>query len=229
MWFIHVHVIDFSIQLFLWEDVMSKVTDQKRPNLSKKNSNSGPVEFSQSIHISFHRVFTWVVSPVSGSGGPITAAHSGHIPSHPAIVPMPSGSPYPVVPIHSLSSHSGAKTSDKPKYESKGVCTETAPPVPIAINESLISLLIKLHFKLSGKTGSYVPLSMCKRLPSVSRVGDGPHFVTNLLDKMSQQSSDCAKLIEETYRQLVPKDGEDRKQKASHKEERQGLLYLFMP
>ncbi|XP_069111047.1 E3 ubiquitin-protein ligase ubr3-like [Argopecten irradians] len=173
------------------------------------------------VNSSLEEMFQMAPSSIMSSGGPITAAHSGHIPSHPTLLPMPSEGTFPVLPIHSLSSHSGAKTNDnKPKYESKGVSTETAPPVTIPINESLISLLMKLHCKLSGKAGSYVPLSMCNRLPSTSRVGDGSHFITCLLDKMSQQSSQCAKLIEETYQQLVPKTEEGGKQKSGKKDDR---------
>ena len=158
---------------------------------------------------------------ISASGGPITAAHSGHLPN---VVPVPAAmhvdtDPCPLVPIHTVSNPSAKPDACLPKYENKGVSTDQAQKLCVPINESIISMLIKLHSKLSGKVGSYQPLSMCKRQATESVIGDGPFFIAKVLDKMSRSSTDCAKSIEEVYKSLIPKDAGSGKKRDTAKEE----------
>ena len=111
--------------------------------------------------------------------------------------------PTPVVPIHSVPNRGNIKPSDR-KYESKGVSTEVMKPIPVHVDESIISLLLKHHNKMTGKRGSYVPLSMCTRQASQGKIGDGPYYLGCILDKLSQGSPECARCIEEIYTKLSP-------------------------
>ena len=60
---------------------------------------------------------------------------------------------------------------------------------------------------MTGKPWSYVPTSVTGKAVSDSNVGDGSHFVQQLLDKLCQQSLDCARLVEEMYQSHSPKEG----------------------
>jgi hypothetical protein len=51
----------------------------------------------------------------------------------------------------------------------------------VLINESFVSLLLKLHSKLSGKPDSYQP-KLDVDLNNLNRIGDGAHFVGQCLD-----------------------------------------------
>ena len=81
---------------------------------------------------------------------------------------------------------------------------------------------------MTGKSLSYVPISVSGRTVSDSDIGEGSHFVQRLLDKLCQQSMDCARLVEELYQTQVPKEGAastSKKGKSSvDKEERYGKL-----
>ena len=121
--------------------------------------------------------------------------------------------------VDNVSSSSSLKLSSsatKRVYRSTGSSTNIRRPrtVRIAINESIISLLIKLHSKLSaGKVDSYVPESL--RPPSTqettnSRVGDGAFFVGKLLDKIGQGSDACRMKMCEIYRKnSSPKESDE--------------------
>ena len=141
----------------------------------------------------------------SGSSGPITAAHSGHIPAI-TMVSMPTTTPNDqpnILPVHTTTSRS----QSLPKFESRGVATEQSRYLHMPISESIISMLLKLHSKMTAKPGSYVPISVSGRTVSDSNIGDGSHFVQRLLDKLCQQSMDCARMVEELYRSQAPKEG----------------------
>ena len=80
----------------------------------------------------------------------------------------------------------------------------------VTINESMVSLLIKLHNKLSDEEGSYVPLSMRgEMLDDTKLVGDGPFFVGRVLDSLSAKDSKYATAIEKVYKDLMPKSSTD--------------------
>lgn len=152
------------------------------------------------------------------TAGPITAAHSGALPT--GLVPVPVSSHHHRV---AQKSHQTAAKSDSvPKYENRGVSTENAQKLCVPINECIISMLIKIHAKLMGQSCSYVPLSQSKRQISDSVIGDGPFFVCKLLDKMSRSSTDCARAIEDVYTSLNPKEvsGAGKKRDTAKDEER---------
>ncbi|XP_042224390.1 E3 ubiquitin-protein ligase ubr3-like [Homarus americanus] len=76
----------------------------------------------------------------------------------------------------------------------------------VAIEESIISLLIKLHSKLTGKPNSYRPNFSDT---SDSRIGDGPFFITKLLNKIGRNDSSARQGILETISCLYCKREED--------------------
>lgn len=80
----------------------------------------------------------------------------------------------------------------------------------VAVNESMVSLLIKLHNKLSDQDGSYVPLSVRgEMLDDTKLVGDGPFFVGRVLDSLGAKDSKYASAIEKVYKDLLPKTSAD--------------------
>lgn len=82
------------------------------------------------------------------------------------------------------------------------------------INESIISLLIKLHSKLSGKPASYLTRAERAKVPSLahsltreykeSRIGDGCFFVEKVLDKICELDSASLNFVNQTKSQLWP-------------------------
>lgn len=109
------------------------------------------------------------------------------------------------------------------KYESKGVSTDSLDSnlTPVTINESIVSLLMKLHAKFSEKKCVYVPGKHQKKrnaceaggsatetgAPSEchSRVGDAAYFIGCVLDKIGGLSTECSKHVEEVYAKMCPK------------------------
>lgn len=71
-------------------------------------------------------------------------------------------------------------------------------PPSVKVNESIISLLLKLHSHLSGIPDSYNPeeeddeTSEAEEAP----IGDGPYFIGKLLRKMSVADSTLKTCIE---------------------------------
>ncbi|XP_077515931.1 ubr3 ubiquitin ligase isoform X2 [Amblyomma americanum] len=92
------------------------------------------------------------------------------------------------------------------------------PPSVTEVNESLVSLLLKLHSKLSGRVDSYHLPDRDQAGPTPeqqeqNRVGDGPHFVGLLLDKLVRltRTAERESPVEEQRCQIwppQPTDGE---------------------
>ncbi|XP_064095704.1 E3 ubiquitin-protein ligase ubr3-like isoform X3 [Macrobrachium nipponense] len=76
----------------------------------------------------------------------------------------------------------------------------------VAIEDSIISLLIKLHSKLTGKPNSYRPNFEDM---SDSRIGDGPFFIAKLLNKLGRHDLSAKKCILDTIARLYCKREED--------------------
>lgn len=77
----------------------------------------------------------------------------------------------------------------------------------VSVEESIISLLIKLHSKLSGKPNSYRP--NFNPTTSDSRIGDGPFFIGKLLDKIGRYDRAAQQSIQDTISCLYCKKEED--------------------
>ena len=60
---------------------------------------------------------------------------------------------------------------------------------------------------MTGKTSSYTPISVSGHPVSDSSIGDGSHFIQQLLDRLCQQSLDCARMMKDIYHSHTPKEG----------------------
>ncbi|XP_016020870.1 E3 ubiquitin-protein ligase UBR3 isoform X9 [Rousettus aegyptiacus] len=136
----------------------------------------------------------------------------------------------------------------RPRTSNKWSAPGSAPQLTTAIleiKESILSLLIKLHHKLSGKQNSYYPpwlddieILIQPEIPKYSH-GDGITAVERILLKAALQSRMNKRIIEEICRKVTPPvppkkitaaekktlDKEERRQKA--RERQQKLLAEF--
>ncbi|KFD58401.1 hypothetical protein M513_00627 [Trichuris suis] len=101
-------------------------------------------------------------------------------------------------------------------------------PYVTPINESLLSILVKLHDKISRENGSsarYVPAKEMPTDENDSRVGDGPFFMRKVLDRAYHLDDRCRQEIDRVCSELsavLPsslsdqgsKEANDRKQAA---------------
>ncbi|XP_073956501.1 ubr3 ubiquitin ligase [Choristoneura fumiferana] len=72
----------------------------------------------------------------------------------------------------------------------------------IPVNESIISLLLKLHSQLSGRLDSF---SLDEPEPqSDEPIGDGPHFIGQVLRKLARLDARCAAAIDHVRHSLWP-------------------------
>ncbi|XP_071532346.1 E3 ubiquitin-protein ligase Ubr3 isoform X3 [Panulirus ornatus] len=76
----------------------------------------------------------------------------------------------------------------------------------VAVEESIISLMIKLHSKLTGKPNSYRPNFTDT---TDSRIGDGPFFIAKLLNKIGRSDPSAKQGILDTISCLYGKREED--------------------
>ncbi len=94
----------------------------------------------------------------------------------------------------------------------------------VSVGESILTLLLKLHAKLSGKPNSYIPESQrsvpTSSIEDDSRVGDGIFFVGKVMDKICRLSSTNADIVTEYYRRNLPKGSKAGKPEVFDKEER---------
>ncbi|GBP21649.1 E3 ubiquitin-protein ligase UBR3 [Eumeta japonica] len=104
----------------------------------------------------------------------------------------------------------------------------------IMVNESIISLLLKLHSQLSGRLDSF---SLAEATPEPqpgpsspphqvhhARIGDGPYFIGGVLRKLARLDARCAAAIEHVRQTLWPhqreRQAEQRARERREKEER---------
>ncbi|KAF5282499.1 hypothetical protein FQR65_LT14269 [Abscondita terminalis] len=101
--------------------------------------------------------------------------------------------------------------------------SNTSPPT-VKVNESIISLLLKLHSHLSGIPDSY---NQDEPKPGTSNdgdglVGDGPFFIGKLLQKIAALDSTCKDFIRETRNKIWPPQPEcEEEQKRRENKERE--------
>ncbi|CAH2006803.1 unnamed protein product [Acanthoscelides obtectus] len=115
-------------------------------------------------------------------------------------------------------------------------------PPSVKVNESIISLLLKLHSHLSGVPDSF---NLDEEQESVSPpseeapIGDGPYYIARLLRRIATADSSCKQSIQETRMKLWPtleereeakkqresKEREERRRRA--KERQQKLMAEF--
>lgn len=99
------------------------------------------------------------------------------------------------------------------------VDNNTYHPPTTKINESIISLLLKLHSQLSGNPDSYNPDELESRAAQ-DMIGDGPFYIAKLLDKIYQLDHACRDSIQETRNSLWPRrcEGEEEQKQRENKE-----------
>lgn len=104
----------------------------------------------------------------------------------------------------------------------------------VEIGDSIISLLLRLHSQLSGVPDSYSleqctmsdnePSSSSATPPKESRIGDGPFFISQLLNKIANLDPSCKEAIIEAKNKLWPPtqacEDEQREKERREKEER---------
>ncbi|XP_060803567.1 E3 ubiquitin-protein ligase Ubr3 [Amyelois transitella] len=90
----------------------------------------------------------------------------------------------------------------------------------IPVNESIISLLLKLHSQLSGRLDSF---SLEEPEPeSHELIGDGPHFIGAVLHKLARLDARCAAAIQHVRSTLWPHQRERQaEQKARERQEKE--------
>lgn len=138
-----------------------------------------------------------------------------------------------------------ASNSTSARRRRKNLEASADPADTIMIDESIISLLLKLHSQLSGTLDSFSlddnddeemaaddDCSSTSSEPSTShfpnsnepRVGDGPFFIGNLLRKIAKSDETCASNINEIRQKLWPnqreRQAEQKAREAKEKEER---------
>lgn len=108
-------------------------------------------------------------------------------------------------------------------------------PQTLKVDESIITLLLKLHSQLSGVPDSYNPeqsiipeneagssssSSSTAAEPTESRIGDGPFFIAQLLNKIANLDSMCKDAINEARNKLWPsmQESEDKQREKEHRE-----------
>ena len=142
---------------------------------------------------------TSVVLPSTSSNSP--PYQSGDLSAGNLLVPMEEG-PIGVLP-----------TADPP-FMSQQQLPNSSHRSVVSINESIISLLIKLHSKLSGRPDSYTTRVERSKIPSLahtitdeyaeSRIGDACFFVEKTLDKICNLDSACDHAVKATRAHLWP-------------------------
>ncbi|XP_045773199.1 E3 ubiquitin-protein ligase Ubr3 isoform X1 [Maniola jurtina] len=123
--------------------------------------------------------------------------------------------------IHEESPPRPALPAPQPSTDTQ-VQLHTQKDENIPVNESIISLLLKLHSQMSGRLDSF---ALEEPAPtSEEPIGDGPHFIGALLHKLSALDARCAASIQNVRRTLWPhqreRQAEQRARERREKEER---------
>lgn len=146
------------------------------------------------------------------------------------IDPLPSQQNMDLVPADSTNSSRRRRKNEKTSVDNSNVL----------INDSILSLLLKLHSQLSGTLDSFSledhedddddtmddeSSTSSQTLDSIeSRIGDGPYFIGNLLRKIAKADKKCAKTIDTIRQTLWPnqreRQAEQKAKEAKEKEER---------
>ncbi|CAB3261049.1 unnamed protein product [Arctia plantaginis] len=115
----------------------------------------------------------------------------------------------------------GSTTQPQPSTSNQlQLHTQSEESVPV--NESIISLLLKLHSQLSGRLDSF---SLDEPAPETQEpIGDGPFFIGRVLRKLAALDSRCAAAIAHVRHSLWPhqreRQAEQRARERREKEER---------
>ncbi len=119
----------------------------------------------------------------------------------------------------------GRRLATLAQSPSSSSSSSTSATVTI-VNESMISLLLKLHSKYSNRFDSYVPLDQrsgatVSREYRESRIGDACFFVEKLLDRICETDEQCRASVEGWRKQLWPHYHKDEAKKDEEQEKRE--------
>lgn len=78
----------------------------------------------------------------------------------------------------------------------------------VSVNESIISLLLQLHSKLSEKPDSYHPKPKIDKSAQESRIGDGVLFIERVLDIIAGSDEEKLRCFQAIRQRLWPKKDE---------------------
>ncbi|XP_046744693.1 E3 ubiquitin-protein ligase Ubr3 isoform X1 [Diprion similis] len=151
-------------------------------------------------------------------------------PLRPAVMPgneiVSTPMMYPELSIRGVTSTEIVPSTLNPHshFKRKEPQSGSSQPQTIPVGESIISLLLRLHSQLSGAPDSYNPeqlnlttdneassssSSSARIPPRESRIGDGPFFISQLLNKIGNLDPVCKENIMETRNRLWPRMHED--------------------
>ncbi|BFY97084.1 hypothetical protein BsWGS_00124 [Bradybaena similaris] len=155
---------------------------------------------------SLEAMFQLQPSAISSSGGPVTSAQIGQIPSM-TMVSLPSvnagkGSSQSNYTLDIPGTAPSAAKAHIKRFESRGMATAHFKTKRITVKESLVSILIKLHTKMGA---SYKPRTLspsASTSTSVPEGGDGQYYIGNLLDHLYAAGLPASQMIDETCRSL---------------------------
>lgn len=97
----------------------------------------------------------------------------------------------------------------------------TGSPDALEVNESIISLLLKLHSHLAGAPDSFNPDEAESAEAAESRIGDGPFFLSKLLHRIAALDAFCREDIRETRNRLWPRKPEEGEEETREREARE--------
>uniref|UniRef100_A0A5S6QS61 E3 ubiquitin-protein ligase n=1 Tax=Trichuris muris TaxID=70415 RepID=A0A5S6QS61_TRIMR len=174
---------------------------------------------------------------VTGTNNDVTNLDLEDAPEQPSLQPPDNAEAEHVFEASAEPSSTNVESTEQRKRDDRNFQqlpeAEIVPHV-IAINESLLSLLIKVHDKISRDNGStlrYVPAKQMPTEEGDSRIGDGPFFIRKVLDRAYYLDGGCRHEIDRVCSELsaaLPKslsnyggkEASDRKQAARACQER---------
>ncbi|XP_022907951.1 E3 ubiquitin-protein ligase Ubr3 [Onthophagus taurus] len=106
-----------------------------------------------------------------------------------------------------IPSTSSSHRKSYPYRRRQNVENATVNPPTVRVDESIISLLLKLHSQLSGSLDSFHPEDVTDETLAgdENMYGDGPFYVAKLLKRIWNLDDDCKRFIQETKERLWPK------------------------
>ncbi|XP_068083669.1 E3 ubiquitin-protein ligase Ubr3 isoform X2 [Anabrus simplex] len=105
------------------------------------------------------------------------------------------------------------------KKRKQVMCGSNSSGDSIEVNESIISLLLKLHSHLAGVPDSFNPDEV--DTSQNDRIGDGPFFVRNLLHRIAALDSLCREDIRETRNRIWPRKQDEGEEEQKEREARE--------
>ncbi|XP_054287000.1 E3 ubiquitin-protein ligase Ubr3-like isoform X1 [Macrosteles quadrilineatus] len=130
-------------------------------------------------------------------------------------LPGPSSSGTSSTTVVQLSKRSHSDRSKQPDFSVE----LPSPERSIEANESIISLLLKLHSHLSGAPDSFNPDEL--EVDRDSRIGDGAFFVGKVLRRIMEIDSFCRDNVVQTRERLWPRQPEEGEAERREREEKE--------